>query len=176
VLRDASGCLLRAWTRYILTGCCATYMRPSNTVVHPWPSTFSTSAERLSGPDVFLVFCTVRCSRSHFRLLAMPSIHEEHNLVTMSRSDSSSLRHAMRGEASELLPLDALHRTSLEHEQDAASGVHHVENEVETHSPVSHIPSKPNSVREAKIAQAASSHRAARWKCVGVIIGFLFAG
>ncbi|KAH9872612.1 hypothetical protein J1614_005005 [Plenodomus biglobosus] len=99
----------------------------------------------------------------------MSSTPDQYSLGTISRPTSSSSR-----EASGLLSQNQLHRTSPGDERDTAAIVDHVEDGIETSPSPSPAPSKPSSIHEAKDSQPTSSHRAMRWKSVGMTIGFLF--
>jgi hypothetical protein len=109
----------------------------------------------------------------------MSSISDQDSQETISRANSSSSRGhvtSLPREASGLLAPDQLHRTSSEHERNATVVANHVEYNIGTSSSASPVPLKPNIIREAKDARSKLPHRATRWKCVGMIIGFLFPG
>jgi hypothetical protein len=109
----------------------------------------------------------------------MSSIPDQDSQETISKPNSSSSRGHIVGlscEASGLLAPDQLHCPSLERERNATAVANHAEHDIGTPSSASSAPSKPNMIREAKDARSKLSHRETRWKCVGMIIGFLFAG
>jgi hypothetical protein len=75
-----------------------------------------------------------------------------------------------------MLAPDQLHRTSSEHERNATAVAKHAEYNIGIPPSASPVPLKPSITREAKDARSKLPHHATRWKCVGMIIGFLFAG
>jgi hypothetical protein len=76
-------------------------------------------------------------------------------------------------EASRLLSLNQLHRTSPGHEGDRSVMVDHGN---ETRPSPSPATLNLSSLREAKDVQSKSPHRAMHWKTIGIIIAFLLAG
>jgi hypothetical protein len=109
----------------------------------------------------------------------MSSIPDQDSQETTSTPNSSSSCGHTIGlscEASGMLAPDQLHRTSSEHERNATAVAKHAEYNIGIPPSASPVPLKPSITREAKDARSKLPHHATRWKCVGMIIGFLFAG
>lgn len=102
---------------------------------------------------------------------------DQESLGTISRANSSSSRGPILSvscEASDLLSPNQLHSTFPGYEGDATAVMNQVEDGRETPPPPSPAPWEPSSIHEAKDSRLKFSHRAMRWKSVGMIIGFLF--
>jgi hypothetical protein len=109
----------------------------------------------------------------------MSSFPDQDSQKTILRSNSSSSRgHIIRlpCEASGLLAPGQLHRTSSEHERNATVVANHVEYNIGTPPSASPAPLESKIMSESKDAWSKLPYRATRWKCVGMIIGFLFPG
>jgi len=109
----------------------------------------------------------------------MLSISDQDSHEPISRLNSSSARRhtpSLVAEAAERLSPDQLHHMPPDYEQADTAIVSHVDDSIDTPLSMFHAPTRADSMCEAKNARSISPHRATRWKYVGMIIGFLFAG
>jgi hypothetical protein len=129
--------------------------------------------------DLSLLLCTVLFKTQHQRPPTMSLFPDQGSQETILRPNSSSSRGRTTGlsyKASGLLAPGQLHHISSEHERNATVVANHVEYNIGTTPSASPAPLESKIMSESKDAWSRLPYRTTRWKCVGMIIGFLFPG